>query len=624
MNVKEKIYSIIKNNLMAFSIFFGLLISLGLKLEFIKDTNYIGYEARQNDVIYMIFTILVMVLIYFVLRIKDKRLWITSTIVGIVFSICYYFGDLQNLYMYTFVPTSKSFMLYSIIKIITYGILFTSCIVILFYKLPMFAKRFNSQKEWKYFTYNKKSIVIIAIIFFISYVPFFLNYYPGNVNTDSIGSLFQVTGYSKYTNFQPLLYTLTLGGIWNLGKAIFGSSVAGIALYTVFQMICTSFVFSIVLYYMAKRKIDVKWRLITFLFFILNPLNGWFVVRCEKGILFHLSMILVILGIIDIVYEKEKFFEKKWKPIALAIITFIMIFIRNNGIYSIILMLPFLIILCKNIWKPCIKLFGGILVLTLIVQGPIFKIMGINYSSPGEILSIPMQQYARIAKYDSDRLDSNDKEIYNKYFKTDLIKIGDDYVPWKSDSTKANFNADEFTRDKYTFLMQYIKFAIRFPMQTISSIVFNTGNNYSPNFNVWGIIRIYGTETEDAYGTVSIGGSEKLGEFLKENKIEDKPIIKFKYLDYLNEELLKGRFPLINMFIENIGFQFWIFVLCFSYCIYLKRYSDIIMLLPILALFITDIAAPMVDLRYIYPLFYANPIFIGIIIRSGKQINSKL
>ena len=618
MNIIFKIKRQIENNLALFCIFIGVFIAFGLKLEFLKDTNYMGYASRTNDIIYLIFIILIICLIHYSLRIKDKRLWTVSSVVGFIFAICYYLGDIQNAYMYTIVPASKKFILYSIIKIITYSALFTNCVVILFNKLPVCAKKFNSQKEWKYFTYNRKSIIVVALIFFTSYIPFFLNYYPGNVNTDSVGSLFQVTGFSKYTNFQPLLYTLTLGALWNLGKAIFGSSVAGIALYTVFQMICTSFVFSIILYYMAKRKIDVKWRLITFLLLLLNPLNGWFVVRCEKGILFHLSMVLVVLGIIDIVYEKEKFFEKKWKPICLAIITFIMIFIRNNGIYSIILMLPFLIISCKKIWRPCIKLFGGVLAIAIIMQGPIFRAMGINYSAPGEILSIPMQQYARITKYNSDRLDSKDKEIFNKYFKADLIKISEDYVPWKADSTKANFKADEFTNDKLTFLMQYIKFGIKFPMQTISSVVFNTGINYSPNFHVWGLIRMYGTETQDAYGTVSQGGSEKLNAFLDENKIEDNPIIKIDFLDYLNDELLNGRLPLVNFLIENIGFQFWIIVLCFAYCIYLKEYSNTVMLLPIFALFLTDIAAPMVDLRYIYPMFYTNPIFIGVIIRSYK------
>lgn len=77
------------------------------------------------------------------------------------------------------------------------------------------------------------------------------------------------------------------------------------------------------------------------LFLILNPLNAWFAIRSEKGIIFHLTLILVIIGIIDIIHEKEEFFKKKWKPILLGIITIMMIFIRNNGIYTLILTLPF-------------------------------------------------------------------------------------------------------------------------------------------------------------------------------------------------------------------------------------------------------------------------------------------
>ena len=63
---------------------------------------------------------------------------------------------------------------------------------------------------------------------------------------------------------------------------------------------------------------------------------------------------------------------------------------------------------------------------------------------------------------------------------------------------------------------------------------------------------------------------------------------------------------------------FWILVLCFAYCIYKKQYRNMVMLLPILGLWITAIAGPMSDLRYVYPMFLTAPIFIGIIIRDCK------
>ena len=75
-------------------------------------------------------------------------------------------------------------------------------------------EKFDTNKKWKLFDGNIKSLLFVALIFFITYIPFFLNYYPGNVNTDSVGSILQITGEAKYTNFQPLLYTLIVGGIW--------------------------------------------------------------------------------------------------------------------------------------------------------------------------------------------------------------------------------------------------------------------------------------------------------------------------------------------------------------------------------------------------------------------------
>ena len=624
-SLKIKIKEIFKKNLTLISIVLGLFVALGLKLVFVNEGNFLGFTERASDMIYLIFIIGICVLIYYNLKIKDKRLWITSIFVGVIFAICYYLGDIQNKYITTYVPTSKKFMLYSFVKLITYFIIFTNAVALLFSKLSKLFSRLNNEKnnEWKFFSNNKQSFIIVALIFFISYIPFFLHYYPGNVNTDSVGSLYQIEGISKYTNFQPLLYTLLLGMFWNLGKIVFGSSIVGIALYTIFQMICTSLVFSTILYYMAKRKVNIKWRFITFLFLLLNPLNGWFTIRVEKGMLFHLSMILVIIGIIDIIYSKEKFFECKWKPILLAVVTLFMVFIRNNGIYSLVLTLPFLIWGCKKIWKKIVILFGTVLIITFTIQGPIFKMLDIAYSKPGEILSIPMQQYARIVKFGEDRLTEKEREVIKKYFPVDSKKLSDDYVPWKSDATKMNLSAENFAEDKITFIMQYLKFAFKFPVQTVSSIVFNTGNNYSPNFTVWGLLRFYGTETDDAYGTLGGMEDESLKKLISKNPIKAEPIVHFDFLDTLNSYLMKGNVPVISNLFDNIGFYFWMLVLCFAYCIYKKQYKDLVMLLPIIGLWITTIAAPMVDLRYIYPMFLSIPIYIGIIMKNCEKEKNK-
>lgn len=614
---KERFIKIIDKYTVTISVIIGIAIALGLKLVFISNTNYLGYNSEPNNIMYIIITIGISSLIFYNTRIKDRRLWIVSIIIGIIFSITYYLGEIQNEYIYTTITLSKKFILYTIIKLLTFWLLFTNCIVWMFNKIPLLLKRFKTKKEYKYFTANKKSIFVIALVFFISYLPFFMYYYPGNINTDNMGSFYQITGMKPYSNFQPILYTLIFGGLWNLGKLIFGTSTAGVAVYTVFQMLCTSMVFSIILYYMAKRKIDLKWRIITFLFLLLNPMNGWFAVRAEKGMLFHLTFILVVLGIIDIVKNKEEFFEKKWKPICFIIATILMIFIRNNGIYGFILAIPFLILACKQILKKILVLCMTILITILAVQGPIYRIFNINYSNPAEALSIPMQQFARISKYAGDRISEEDKKTIEKYFKVTSEELAENYTPWFADTVKWVFDSEEFKNDKLTFILQYMKFYFKFPVQSTLSIIFNTGNNYCPNFNVWGIVRNFGNETQEIYATVGAGDKEYFEKFMSTYPIEHQKIINFSYLDTLNKELIK--IPLFSDLLSNIGLYFWMLVLCFAYCIYTKKYENIVMLLPVIGLWITTVAAPMVDLRYIYPMFLTIPLYIGIIVKDYKK-----
>ena len=101
-----------------------MFVGFGLQLKFNKAANFVGYAERANDMIYLIFIISINLLIYYNMKNKNKRLWITSIIVGIIFSICYYLGDIQNDYISTSVPVSKKFALYSFIKLITYFICF--------------------------------------------------------------------------------------------------------------------------------------------------------------------------------------------------------------------------------------------------------------------------------------------------------------------------------------------------------------------------------------------------------------------------------------------------------------------------------------------------------------------
>ena len=214
-----------------------------------------------------------------------------------------------------------------------------------------------NNKEYKLFTANKKSIFFVAGIFFISYIPYFLYYYPGVIQYDAISCLEQISGYTSYNNHHPILFTLFFGGLWNFGKNVLGNGNYGLAIYTIIQMLATSLVLSILIYYMAKKKIPTKWRIITFLILLLNPLTAMYAVRIEKSMFFTLTMILVVIGIAEIITKKEEFFKKKGKAIIFSILLLVLVLLRNNGIYVILLTLIVMLIACKNIRMKILTVF---------------------------------------------------------------------------------------------------------------------------------------------------------------------------------------------------------------------------------------------------------------------------
>ena len=57
-----------------------------------------------------------------------------------------------------------------------------------------------------------------------------------------------------------------------------------------------------------------------------------------------------------------------------------------------------------------------------------------------------------------------------------------------------------------------------------------------------------------------------------------------------------------------------------GYCIYTKKYNLIVALLPILWLWLTSVAGPVVELRYVYTMLLIMPLYIGIIMFSKQNV----
>lgn len=568
--------------------------TLGTGLKYLVDTN--SYEfTNPNSFVWFIVLFYNFVVIKKVLENKEKRLYIisgiTSGIIAIFAITGYFAAEYSNAQIEHY--TSK-FVFYLFTKFIIYVFYFFNIITISFNKLEKNVSKYNIKETcYKYFTNNKKSFVIVAIIIFIAYIPHFLNYFPGNGMPDSVTEVLQAIGVKPLSNHHPVMHILLIRLFMTIGNVIFKSYVAGYALAILAQIIAVALVFSYCIYFMAELKITLKYRIITLIFFMFSPILTLYNTTLLKDVPFALSTLLFIIFIIKMLKDQTMLRSLKNKILLILILLGVMFF-RNNGLYVVVLTLPFLIIAMKKQYKQILITFLIPIIWYMIITGPVYNYFNVIKGSTREALSIPLQQFARISKYKSDKLTQDEKDRIYKYLPAD--NIGDLYHPLSSDPVKDKFSDENFKEDKIGLIKLYFKLALKFPGQTVYSFINNSYGYYYPDTVGWGVT--YGiNELEFKYSN----NGENYG-------LERKPIVNIPIIDKVNDFINVRNIPLISM-IASPGFYFWLMCLVMAFCIYTKKYKELIIYVPILSLWLTCLASPVFcENRYIYSLFMTLPI----------------
>ena len=189
------------------------------------------------------------------------------------------------------------------------------------------------------------------------------------------------------------------------------------------------------------------------------PVNALFSVTMWKDILFAGMVPIFLILCNELIYNTDEFLSKK-KNIAIYIIVSVLIFwMRNNGMYIVILTMPFIVIVLRKYWKKVIPMFLSIIIIYFALKTFIFSALNIKNGSVAEMLSIPLQQIARVDKYYRDSLDEGIVKEIDSFFECE--NIGEKYNPILSDPVKAELNVDYFNENKIEFIKLWAKLLCR-------------------------------------------------------------------------------------------------------------------------------------------------------------------
>ncbi len=436
---------------------------------------------------------------------------------------------------------------------------------------------------------------------FLTFVPVFLNEWPGNFIYDAPYQIQNVVTGDLSTH-HPLAHTLLMGEAYKWGERI-GNVAAGFQLYTLLQMLVLSSAMAYaVLYIYKKTKNKCIW-MAALLWFILFPLHMLFSITATKDVLFAAFFLYFMIFIIRYYMDKEPF---RWYSYAGMISSGILALLYRNNMKHVLLLVGIWTILYTK--GKSRKLISASVFVTMYLLAQIINnglIQAVNAAEDSDVyresLSVPLQCLARVACYRGHELDEMLYEEICLYIPADKIS---QYNPYISDPIKNDANEQLLKDNMGNFIKLFIKVGLEYPDEYFESIVTNTMGYWYPleqGDYVSSHISLY-------HMLISVGEQIEKRDFWPGGQ-------GFSYLFWANNY---RAVPILAYFCRNAVY-IWMYVFYLLWCILKKRKEGHLPGIWGLVYILTCLAGPMAALRYIYCLVVMLPLIIFLVMSQGNR-----
>lgn len=491
-----------------------------------------------------------------------------------------------------------------VLCVLCLSLLAASCIMLfmeLFYRVRLrmcIKKHKKRMHEWQVLLFS-------MVLILLCWAPLFLSYYPGILAYDAGNQLRQVfTG--NYSTHHPLIHTLFLGFFIRLGGKVFGSYTAGAALHSLVQMLLMASCFGYTLTYLWRKDVSLGMRIGLLLFYALFPVNSILALSATKDVLFSALVLLHTLMIYQIIEDVQGDMGCRVgivKIIMFILCTVLMLLFRNNAAYAFFISVP---VICFGIHRDKKRKNAKCLIKYLIIAISAFILFAVSKGalrtftdaeegSYKEMLSIPLQQMARVRVEAEDRLSSEMRQELEQYLSSEWVFTS--YNPHLADPIKAKA---EINGNFKEFMAVWIALGLQHPQIYIDAFLDN-----SIGYWFWEDqthAQIYGTDS--GYGYLSTGN----------RKMPDGcEIIENSYLPDLRAAMerivtdnIYQNIPVLRILFAP-AFYWWMLCMYVATVIYWRKYQLLLPQIFMIMYYITLLLSPAVLIRYMYPLVITVP-----------------
>ncbi len=466
---------------------------------------------------------------------------------------------------------------------------------------------------------------------FAAWIPAFLAYYPAICAYDAFSQTGQIVE-NYYIDHHPIFHTLLIKAAMELGERVLGSVNAGIGCYTVCQMLLLAAAFAFGVMMLWKRSVRRSWLYLVQGFCMLYPFHLYMSVSMTKDTVFA-AFFLIQLTALCAVMDGGK---NPGMELVFYVGTVGMILFRNNGKYAFLVF--FAILFLVFVFGKQRRLIGRVLLWSagafvtgvVLLQG-VFYITDAGQGDRREMLSLPIQQFARTMLYhggvgvmaeDDNTMEERDKALINDFI---LDQAYRKYRPEFADPVKSSTNTYVARYRWREFISSYLRLFCQYPGDFLNAaLAVNAGYLYPGD-----VSHAYVNAQE---GEAAGGGYAQTR--WEEETLNARGIYKdtkwqglFEAMEAWADENAYLKLPVLKyLFVP--GVVFWLYLLLLG-CRFVRRERMLCMPLVLgLGYFLTLFLGPTVQLRYIYPVMIGFPFLLlwpgadSSVISAGGQGNT--
>jgi len=441
---------------------------------------------------------------------------------------------------------------------------------------------------------DKKHILTKCLIPLFFWTLTLLSTFPGLFSYDSKEE-WEMMRDGLITSHHPVLHVVILGGLAEVSNNLFGTGNPGIFVYVLLQLFIYIFVFKQLFELFLQAKVSEKKQWSAVAFFTLSPIIQMFSILTSKDSIFGIFELWFFVCIIKCHYN-DNIFESKKDRLQFVLATLGTAIFRKNGIYIVVIALTVFFIRNRNEKKKLAILYGIITFVYLLYIGPFYRALDVQAGSVKEMLSVPIQQIARVHYFARDSFEEEDKELLYSI----IPKEGwESYKATVSDPVKADFNEEVFVNNKIKFLQIWIKEGIKHPKLYIDSFMINTVDFWYPLARNDGYRGLYGIDTTKSnffsYKVYEPGTRIVILKHLNE------------YYTFLSEYMFVGTWWYTSIFL-NPGWYILAWIGLLFYDISKKQRCRIEYHFAMALSLFTVLLGPIAAIRYVYIFYLAVPI----------------